>query len=139
MYPIGKGIIVGKTQVLIVDDNKMVRDGLKTLLELESDFSVVGDAENGLQAVEYARALQPDVVIMDLSMPGMDGVAAAKAIKRHKPEVVIAILSVYQADDYLGEDNIVEIASWIPKSSAPEEIINALRASIIACDENGSL
>lgn len=126
-----------KTQVLIVDDNKMVRDGLRTLLELEDDFSVVGDAENGLQAVEYAKALQPDVVIMDVSMPGMDGIAAAKAIKKHQPEIAIAILSVYQADDYQSEAGQVELAGWIPKSSTPTKIVSALRTSLLAPTETG--
>jgi len=130
---------VQKTQVLIVDDNKMVRDGLRTLLELEDDFSVVGDAENGLQAVEYAKALQPDVVIMDVSMPGMDGIAAAKAIKKHQPEIAIAILSVYQADDYQNEAGQVEITNWIPKCLTPAEIVGALRTSLLASNGNGGL
>lgn len=118
-----------KTQVLIVDDNKMVRDGLRALLELENDFSVVGDAENGEQAIEYARALQPHVVIMDLSMSGMSGIDAARAIKRQQPDVSVAILSVYQAEDLQADLDQLEITRWIPKSSTPEEIVGAIRAS----------
>ncbi len=128
-----------KTQVLIVDDNKMVRDGLKTLIELENDFSVVGDAENGIQAIEYVRVLQPDVVIMDVSMPGMDGIEAAKTIKKYHPGITITILSVYQTDDYKNKFKEVEIAGWIPKSSTPEEIMVALRASLGAPGRNGGL
>lgn len=123
-----KGTTVKKIRVLIADDNKMVRESLKSLLELENDFLVLGDAENGLQATEYARALKPDVVIMDLSMPGIDGFTAAKTIKKYQPETQIVILSVYQLDDYQSEPGQAQIASWIHKSLAAEEIISALRA-----------
>src|SRR5262249_59307314 len=85
-------------RVVIVDDHAVVREGLRTYLELEDRLEIVGEASNGREAVDKVRALKPDVVLMDLLMPEMDGIAATKAIKEVAPEVQVIVLTSFQDD-----------------------------------------
>jgi two-component system NarL family response regulator len=83
-------------RVLLVDDHALMRRGVRSVLEQHSDLSVVGEASNGLEAVEYARTLQPHLVLMDISMPQMDGVQATRLIKAEHPQIMIIGLSVME-------------------------------------------
>src|ERR671938_1344567 len=88
-------------KILIVDDHAVVREGLRTYLELEDNLTIVGEAGNGREAVDKVRALRPDVVLMDLLMPEMDGIAATKAIKEAAPEVKVIVLTSFQDDEHI--------------------------------------
>lgn len=87
------------SKVLIADDHALYREGLCEIIDRWEDFSVVGEAENGREAVELCRQTQPDLVLMDLKMPVMDGLTALMLIHREMPEVVVVILSVYEGED----------------------------------------
>ena len=89
-----------KTKVLIVDDHRVFLDGLKALINRESDMEVVGDAENGHKAIESAREVQPDIILMDVKMPVMDGIEATRRILAEMPGVKILALSMYSDDGF---------------------------------------
>jgi DNA-binding NarL/FixJ family response regulator len=87
----------GAKKVLLVDDHALMRQGVRSLLEQHSDLTIVGEASNGLQAVQYARTLQPHVIVMDLNMPQMDGVQATRLIKAEHPHMLIIGLTMMEA------------------------------------------
>ena len=116
-------------RVLIVDDHKIVRNGLRTFLSTDDEFEVVGEAQNGRQAVEQARALRPDVVLMDLLMPEMDGIAATQAIKRDLPDIeVIALTSVLEDASVVGAVRAGAIG-YLLKDTELDELHRAIRAA----------
>ena len=88
-------------RIIIADDHPIVREGLAGVLNQEPDLAVVGQAKTGLEAVDQAQELTPDIVLMDLQMPEMDGVAAIKEIKEKNPEIGIIILTTYDTDEYI--------------------------------------
>ena len=87
--------------LLLVDSHKIMRDGLRSLIETKSDMEVVGEADNGIRAVELARKLRPDVVIMDIGMPDLDGIEATKIITDENPKIKIVALSLYSNKQYV--------------------------------------
>ena len=115
-------------RVLLVDDQAILRQGLKTLLELEPDLEIVGDGANGQVAVELVQQLSPDVVLMDIRMPVMDGVAATRAIHRQFPTVKVLILTTFDDDDYVSEALRVGAIGYLLKDTPSEELANAIRA-----------
>src|SRR3972149_5543154 len=90
-----------KIRVLIVDDHAVLRAGLRTLLNLQSDFEVVGEAAEGPEALEKVQRLQPDVVLMDITLPGMEGLEATKRLKKTHPNVKVLILTMHEDRRYL--------------------------------------
>ncbi len=114
-------------RVLIAEDDPDVRDGLALLVGLEDDFRVIGQAENGLQVIEAAFRLTPDVVLMDIHMPFCDGLEATRKIKSKLPGIKIIILSVHTHK--VGEAITAGASNFIPKDSPPEIIYSAIRAS----------
>src|SRR5256885_12516452 len=88
-----------KVTVLLADDHTVVRQGLRALLDAEEDMSVVGEAENGRQAVQMAKRLQPDVVVMDIGMPSLNGLEATRQISKESPKSKVVILSCYSDDE----------------------------------------
>ncbi len=114
-------------RILIADDHPIVRQGLATVLNQEEDLEVVGLAENGLEAVARARELRPDIILMDLQMPEMDGVEAIHQIKEEAPDIGIIILTTYDADDYIFRGIEAGARGYLLKDSPPEEVLRAIR------------
>jgi len=114
--------------VLIVDDDALIRDSLKMLLELEGDFEVLGLAGNGQEALDFCRRDLPDLVLMDIRMPVMDGVMGTKRIKALYPQVQVVILTTFRDDEYIKEALKNGAAGYILKSQPADSIIDSLRA-----------
>ncbi|MGE6258294.1 response regulator transcription factor [Heyndrickxia sporothermodurans] len=113
--------------MLIVDDDALIRDGLKILLELEKDFSVVGTATNGKEAFELCQKERPDIVLMDIRMPIMDGVLGTKLIKQHMPAIKVVILTTFKDDDYIKEAIKSGAEGYILKNQPSDSIMECLR------------
>lgn len=112
-------------RVLVVDDHHVVREGLRRILELDKEIKVVGEARNGGEAVTKAVSLSPDVIIMDLKMPGMDGIAASRKIKQEKPETNILILTLY-GEDFVRQAIEAGVSGYLLKDSECETITKAI-------------
>ena len=117
-------------RILLVDDHQMFREGLKAVLKSESDFHVVGEAENGIQAVEMSRELAPDVVIMDISMPEMSGIEAAGKIHAESPAVKIIILSMHTEKRYILGALKAGATGIVAKNSASAELLTAIETVV---------
>jgi DNA-binding NarL/FixJ family response regulator len=113
--------------LLIADDQRLMRDGLRTLLELEADFQVAGEAENGQDALEKYAALQPDVVLMDIRMPVMDGVEAIRRLRAGAPEARVIILTTFDDDETVFEGLRVGALGYLLKDVSGEELADAIR------------
>ena len=114
-------------RVLIVDDQRLMRDGLRTLLELEDDLEAVGEAENGKSAVSAYAQLKPDVVLMDIRMPEMDGVEATRRICQQWPQAHILILTTFDDDNYLFEGLRAGAMGYLLKDVSGAELATAVR------------
>jgi DNA-binding NarL/FixJ family response regulator len=117
-------------RVLLVDDQPLLRTGFKLILEAETDIAVVGEAGDGATAVDLTRSLLPDVVLMDIRMPGMDGIEATRRIVReraatHDPRVLI--LTTFDLDEYVVEAVRAGASGFLLKDSPPEELVAAIR------------
>jgi DNA-binding NarL/FixJ family response regulator len=117
-------------RILLVDDHQMFREGLKAVLKSETDFQVVGEAENGIQAVELCRELAPDVVIMDISMPEMSGVEAAGKIHAESPAIKIIILSMHTEKRYILGALKAGATGIVVKNSASAELLTAIETVV---------
>jgi DNA-binding NarL/FixJ family response regulator len=116
-------------RILLADDHVTVRRGLKLLIDGELDMEVVGEASDGTEAVQKARELSPDVVVMDISMPGMNGLAATRALKKIQPDAVIVTLTRHADHAYLQELLRAGVSGYVLKRSAPTELLHAIRAT----------
>ena len=114
-------------RILIVDDHPIVRQGLATVLEQENDLSVVGQAVNGVEAVAKARELLPDIILMDLQMPEMDGVEAINRIMAEELKAGIIILTTYDTDDHIFRGIEAGARGYLLKDSPPTEVVKAIR------------
>lgn len=117
-----------KIKVLIVDDHQVVRQGLRTFLELQPDILVVGEAADGLTAVEMSRQLRPDVVLMDLVMPQLDGIAATRQVKALEHGIKIIALTSFTEDDKVFPAIQAGASSYLLKDVAPDELVEAIQA-----------
>jgi DNA-binding NarL/FixJ family response regulator len=115
-------------KVLLVDDQSLIREGLKALLELESDLEVIGEAENGRDAINLIAQLQPDVVLMDIRMPIMDGVAATKEIRSSFSNVKVLVLTTFDNDEYVTAALQNGAMGYLLKDTPSEELAVAIRA-----------
>lgn len=115
------------TRLLIVDDQRLMRDGLRTILELEEDFDVVGEAENGRAALERYAELAPDVVLMDIRMPVMDGVEAIRRLLAESPEAKVIILTTFDDDTHVFDGLRAGALGYLLKDVSGEELADAIR------------
>jgi NarL family two-component system response regulator LiaR len=113
-------------RVLVVDDHVVVRQGIRALLATEADIEVVGEAENGREAVEEVENLQPDLTLMDLVMPEMDGIEAIRRITARQPEARILVLTSFAADDKVFPAIKAGALGYLLKDSSPEELVGAI-------------
>jgi DNA-binding NarL/FixJ family response regulator len=115
-------------KILIVDDHPVVREGIGAMLRREPDFKIVGEATNGLEAVEKSRELNPDVVLMDLRMPEMDGVEAITHIKSEQPDIRFIILTTFSDDEYIFRGIAAGARAYLLKDAPRDELFKAIRA-----------
>ena len=115
--------------VLIVDDHAVVREGLRTFLELQDGLEVVGEAADGLEGVQQARRLQPTVILMDLVMPKLDGVAAMRALREQAPDSRVIVLTSFLDDERLLPAIQAGAAGYLLKNVEPSELARAIRAA----------
>lgn len=120
------GCNMDKIKLLIVDDQTLMRDGLKTILEIEDNMEVVATAKNGQEAIEACREFRPDLVLMDIRMPGMDGVESTKIIKELYPEIVILILTTFNEDNYIIDALAYGASGYILKDIDGDDLIKAI-------------
>ncbi len=116
-----------KINVLLVDDHTVVRQGLKALLVAEGDIEVVGEAESGRQAVQLAKKLLPDVVLMDIAMPSLNGLEATRQLLREVPSAKVLILSSYADDEYVEQLTEAGAVGYLIKQTAANDLLKAIR------------
>lgn len=115
-------------RVLLADDHDILREGLRVLLEMVGDIEVVGEARTGSEAVAAVQRLRPDVALMDVGMPGLDGVEAARRIRQQVPETRVLFLTMHEADDYFFRALRAGAAGYIIKRTAAADLVTAVRA-----------
>jgi DNA-binding NarL/FixJ family response regulator len=118
---------MAQIRVLLVDDHTLFRQGVKTLLSAEPDLEVVGEASNGSEAIERAAELRPDVVVMDISMPGMSCFEATRQIRKARQETRVLYLTMYDDEDYLIEAMEVGASGYVLKDSPAPQLASAIR------------
>ena len=116
-----------KIRVLLTDDHTLFRQGVRRLLESEADFDVVGEAADGGEAVEKARELRPDVVLMDIGMPGLSSFEAARHIRKNRPETKVLFLTMYEDEDYLVQCLEVGASGYVLKDTPAAQLVTAVR------------
>jgi DNA-binding NarL/FixJ family response regulator len=118
---------MSKVKILIADDHSMIRDGLKSLLSQNKDFLVVDEATNGAEAILKYNSVQPDLVILDISMPDVNGMDAASAILRENPKAKIIILSMYDDEEYISKCIELGVMGYVFKNETRSELDHAVR------------
>jgi len=116
-----------KIRLMLVDDQRLMRDGMRTILELEPDLKVVAEAENGLEALEMFKTAQPDVVLMDIRMPEMDGVEATRRLVIENEQALVIILTTFDDDQYIFEGLRAGALGYLLKDVSGSELAEAIR------------
>ena len=116
------------TRILVADDHGIVRAGIRLLLERQADLEVVGEAGDGVEAVEMAQALRPELCILDVGMPRMTGLQAARAIRQHLPDTHVLMLSMHDDEHYLFEALKAGASGYVLKRGADQDLVGAVRA-----------
>ena len=119
---------MGNIKVLLADDHTIVRKGLCALLDGEADIEVIGEAEDGREAVKLAGELHPDIVVMDIAMPGLNGLEATKQLRKLYPEMKILILSMHANEEYVIQTLRAGAEGYLVKKAAPSELVLAIKA-----------
>jgi DNA-binding NarL/FixJ family response regulator len=117
-----------KIRVLLVDDHTLFREGIRSLLESQPDIKIISEAEDGHKGVEMAIEMEPDVVLLDIAMPLLNGLDAAKKIKRKNPEIQILILTMHENEDYIRNALAFGASGYILKDTKADELIKAVRS-----------
>lgn len=117
-------------RVLIVDDQRLIRDSLRMLFDGADDFEVAGEARDGQQAADEFARTRPDLVVMDLRMPGADGIVGIRHIKAQDPDAAVVVLTTFDDDDHLYPALQAGAAGFLAKDIAPEELLDALRRTL---------
>lgn len=120
----------GPARVILADDHALIRQGLRTMLDRQPDVQIVGEAENGLEALELCRSLGPDLVLMDVRMPDMDGLKATRAIKQEYPSISILMVTMHENSDYLLEALSAGAAGYVLKGTPGDRLINAIKRTV---------
>jgi two-component system response regulator NreC len=115
-------------RVLVVDDHEVVRAGLRMLLEAEDDMVIVGECGTAEEAIAAVKRLDPDVVLMDIVMPGMSGISATRQIKASCPDTNVLALSVHEDEQYFFEMLLAGASGYVPKRAAPDDLLSAIRS-----------
>jgi DNA-binding NarL/FixJ family response regulator len=119
-----------RIRILVADDHTIVRQGLCRLLQFELDFEVVGEAENGRQAIDLARQCSPEVVIMNVNMPVMNGIEATRILTKEMPQVKVIALSMHSEKDTASGIREAEAIAYLTKGGPTEELMKAIRAAM---------
>ncbi len=117
-------------RLLIADDHDLVRGGLRRLLDREPDFEVVGEAENGREAVEMSLSLSPDLILMDVRMPVMDGLEATRTVKSERPDISVLIVTMHDDPDYMLEAIRAGAAGYVLKDASREDLTTSVRRAL---------
>ena len=117
-------------KILLCDDQLVIRDGLEKLLNLEKDFQIIGTAEDGLEAIEIAVQKQPDLILMDLKMPIMNGIEATREIHAKFPEIKILVLTTYDDDEWVFDAIRAGASGYLLKDTSRQKIVEAIRGTI---------
>ncbi len=118
---------MAKIKLVLADDHAVVRSGLKMLLQAQPDMEIVGEAASGMEALAQARRLRPDVILMDIQMPGMNGIEATRQIKEANAETAVLALTMHEDDQYFFEMLQAGASGYVPKRAAPDELVRAIR------------
>ena len=119
---------MGKIKILMVDDHAIMRDGIRALLDLHDDIEIVGEASEGKEAVEKAQELVPDVIVMDIAMPGMEGLEATRRVLKRNPRVKVLVLTQHNNREYILSAIKAGVAGYVPKRALGSELVSAIRA-----------
>lgn len=115
-------------RLVLVDDHEIVRAGLRMLIQAQSDMEIVGEASHGAEAVSVVERLQPDVIIMDVAMPGMNGIEATRRIRHAFPDIEVLALTIHEDEQYVIPMLRAGASGYIPKRAAPDDLIAAIHA-----------
>ena len=116
-------------KVILAEDHTIVRKGLRSLLDIEEGIKVVGEAENGKQVIKKVAQLKPDVVVMDIAMPLLNGLEATRRIKKDFPRVRVLVLSVHEDEEYIFQNVMAGASGYLLKNAAPTDLVSAIKAA----------
>ena len=114
-------------RLVLVDDHAIVRTGLRMLFASEPDITIVGEADSGAEALELVQELRPDVIVMDVAMPGMSGIEATRRIKEMEPDAAVLALTMHEDEEYFFEMINAGASGYVPKRAAPDDLLAAIR------------
>lgn len=120
---------MSKINLLLVDDHEIVRTGLRMLLDSQPDIEIIGEASSGRQAIELAQSLNPDVIIMDLTLPDISGIETTRLIKSTQPAIEIVALTIHEDEQHFFEMLKAGASGYVPKRAAPEDLLTAIRVA----------
>lgn len=116
-------------RLLLVDDHEVVRTGLRMLLEDQAEINIIGEASTGEEAIKLAGELLPDVIVMDITLPDINGIEATRLIKETQPTIAVVALTIHDDEHYFFEMLRAGASGYVPKRAAPDDLINAIRAA----------
>jgi DNA-binding NarL/FixJ family response regulator len=119
---------MSKIKILVVDDHAIMRDGIRALLGLDNDIEIVGEASEGKEAIEKTQEIAPDVIVMDIAMPGMDGLEATRRITKKNPKVKVLVLTQHDNKEYIISAIKAGAAGYVPKRALGSDLVSAIRS-----------